>query len=240
MFSSQITNSDAFLDMPSGSQLLYFHFGIQADDDGFLANPKSIMRAIGATEDEYKLLIAKKFVIVFDTGVCVIKHWRINNYIRKQIYKPTKYVEEKKLIYIRENGAYTMNPENAQTLPTGHFTIGSDKEFTNVDTTSTQRLPRIGKVRLGKVRLDNIFIPPTVDEVREYCNQRQNTVDPEVFVDFYTSKGWMIGKNKMKKWKSAVHTWEKSDKRKSGGYQKPKNVLHNAELDDRMKRISKS
>ena len=81
MFSQQITDSDAFLDMPLSAQALYFHLGMSADDDGFVNNPKRVQRVIGANEDDLKLLIAKNFIIAFDTGVMVIKHWKINNYI---------------------------------------------------------------------------------------------------------------------------------------------------------------
>lgn len=107
MTSLEVTGTDAFLDMPQSSQLLYFHLNSLADDDGFVANPKSIMRNCGAQSDDLKLLIAKKFVIAFEDGVCVIKHWRINNFIRKDIYKETKYLNHKQTLFIRANGAYT-------------------------------------------------------------------------------------------------------------------------------------
>jgi hypothetical protein len=240
MFSEEVTRSDAFLDMPAGSQLLYFHLGLSADDDGFLDNPKSIMRTIGASEDEYKILIAKKFVITFDNGICVIKHWRINNYIRKQIYKETKYIKEKSLLFIRANGAYSMNPQNAMPVPKGHFTVSEDVNIDNVDVTSTQRRPSIDKYRLDKNSIstqtpEKKFTPPTLEEVSAYCKERNNKVDAEKFVNFYESKGWMIGKNKMKSWNAAVRTWEKE----SGGKTNvPKNVLHGADLNDRISRIT--
>ena len=107
MFSQQITDSDAFLDMPLSTQALYFHLGMSADDDGFLNNPKRIMRLIGANDDDLKLLIAKNFVIAFDSGIMVIKHWKINNYIPKDRYTPTVYSEEKAMLSEKENRAYT-------------------------------------------------------------------------------------------------------------------------------------
>lgn len=107
MFSQQITDSDAFLDMPLSAQALYFHLGMSADDDGFVNSPKRIQRLIGANEDDLKLLIAKNFVIAFETGVVVIKHWKINNYIPKDRYTPTVYTEEKALIFEKPNRAYT-------------------------------------------------------------------------------------------------------------------------------------
>ena len=87
MFAKTIIDSDAFLDMPATSQLLYFHLAMRADDDGFVNSPKKILRVIGCGEDDLKLLFAKKFLIPFDSGVVVIKHWKIHNYIQKDRYK---------------------------------------------------------------------------------------------------------------------------------------------------------
>jgi len=107
MFSKEIVGSDAFQDMPVSSQLLYFHLGMEADDDGFIGNPKKIARSLGVAEDDMKILIAKNFVIVFDSGVLVIKHHRINNNWDKHNCKRTLYLEEFNQIYIKENKAYT-------------------------------------------------------------------------------------------------------------------------------------
>ena len=106
MFSLKIVDSDLFLDMPLSSQCLYFHLSMRADDDGFVNNPKKIIKIIGANEDDLKILIAKGFVIVFDQGIIVITHWKINNFIRKDRYKPTMYIEQKQQLYQTENGAY--------------------------------------------------------------------------------------------------------------------------------------
>lgn len=107
MFSSKIVDSDAFLDMPQTSQNLYFHLAMRADDDGFVGNPKKIIRMLGASDDDYKILIVKRFVIVFKSGVCVIKHWIIHNALRLDRKKDTQYVDEMKSLKIKENKAYT-------------------------------------------------------------------------------------------------------------------------------------
>lgn len=107
MFSKKITTSDAFLEMPDSAQNLYFHLSMDADDDGFVGSPKSIMRLVRAKEDDMKLLVAKSFIIPFDSGIIVIKHWRINNLIRSDRYKPTTYTEERAMLAVKENGAYT-------------------------------------------------------------------------------------------------------------------------------------
>lgn len=210
MFSDEIVISDAFLDMPSGSQLLYFHLGIQADDDGFVSSPKMVMRIIGSSEDELKILMAKKFLIQFPNGICVIKHWRINNQLRKDRYTETKYVDEKNTLFIRENGAYTLNPENALPIPKGHFTA---EDIASGNQLATTRQPSIGKVSIGKesgVKKATGFIKPTLEEVTAYCTERANKVNPQQWLDHYSSNGWKVGRNQMKDWRAAVRTWERS------------------------------
>ena len=130
MFSLKIVDSDLFLDMPLSSQCLYFHLSMRADDDGFVNNPKKIIKIIGANEDDLKILIAKGFVIVFDRGIIVITHWKINNFIRKDRYKPTLYENElqslsqtKNGMYIKEVGCHLVN----QRLSSGQPSIGKDR-----------------------------------------------------------------------------------------------------------------
>lgn len=108
MFSKTIIDSDVFLDMPHSTQLLYFHLSMRADDDGFINNWKNIMRMIGCKDDDLKILITKKFIIPFESGVIVIKHWRIHNYIQNDRYTETKYKEEKSMLSLDENKSYTI------------------------------------------------------------------------------------------------------------------------------------
>lgn len=136
MFAKTIIDSDAFLDMPSSAQLLYFHLSMRADDDGFINNPKKIQRMTGAGDDDAKILVTKKFIIPFETGVVVIKHWNIHNYIAKDRYHETKYKHEKSLLGIDENKAYTtciqngIQPVNNPTTQVrlGKVSQGKDKE----------------------------------------------------------------------------------------------------------------
>lgn len=193
MFAKTIIDSDAFLDMPVTARLLYYDLSMRADDDGFINSPKKIMRMIGASQDDLSILAVRKFIILFENGVVVIKHWRIHNYIRKDTYKETTYKVEKSLLEFDENNAYRLS---------------STSRGRAVDEPLTQ--DRIGKDRIGQDR--KIFVPPTVDDVRSYCQERGNDVDPEVFVDFYASKGWKVGANPMKDWKASVRTWEKKNK----------------------------
>ena len=107
MFSKDVTGSDAFRDMPTSTQALYFHLGMEADDDGFLGNFKSLMRGVGATDDDLKILISKRFLLQCEEGIIVIKHWLINNTVRRDRYHETKYLKQKKSLITKENGAYT-------------------------------------------------------------------------------------------------------------------------------------
>lgn len=121
MFAKTIVLSDAFLDLPMSARCLYFTLGMVADDDGFVNSPRSIMRQVGASEDDMKVLIAKKFVLIFDSGVIVIKHWRLNNYLRSDRYTETKYVEEKAQLTLNKNGSYTLNDSG---IPVGIPSMG--------------------------------------------------------------------------------------------------------------------
>ena len=120
MFAKTIIDSDAFLDMPTTAQLLYFHLSMRADDDGFVNKPKSIMRMIGASQGDAEMLVNKKFVIPFESGIVVIKHWKIHNYIRKDMYKETKYKDEKDLLEYDENNAYRLPCNEPVTNPLQH------------------------------------------------------------------------------------------------------------------------
>jgi hypothetical protein len=205
MFAKTIIDSDAFLDMPHSTQLLYFHLSMRADDDGFINNPKKIQRMVGCGDDDLKLLIVKKFIIPFDSGIVVIKHWRVHNYIQQDRYKATVYQEEKAMLQVKGNKAYTL------------IETECIQDVSSLDT----------QVRLGKDRLelelgkDSIeiekkdkpsprprFIKPTLEEVQAYCKERNNSVDAQRFIDYYSSNGWKVGKNPMKDWKAAVRTWE--------------------------------
>lgn len=113
MFTMKIVDTDAFLDMPLSTQCLYFHLNMRADDDGFIGNPKRIEKIIGANDDDLKLLIAKRFVILFDDGVIVIKHWRMHNTLSRDRYIETSYTDEKKKLLLKDNGSYSLTNGNS-------------------------------------------------------------------------------------------------------------------------------
>lgn len=148
MFAKNVIDSDLFLDMPLSTQALYFHLAMRADDDGFVNNPNKIMRMIGAESDSLKLLAAKKFIIPFESGVVVIRHWKIHNYIKKDRYQATPYVDEMSQL-TDENGVYTKKEPNWNQ-------IGTEMEPEwNQNGSKMDTQDRLGKVSLGKDRLDN-------------------------------------------------------------------------------------
>lgn len=112
MFTMKIVDSDAFLEMPLSTQCLYFHLNMRADDDGFIGNTKRIMKIIGASEDDLRLLIAKRFVLTFEDGVIVIKHWRMHNTLSRDRYAETSYTDEKKMLLLKDNGSYSLTGGN--------------------------------------------------------------------------------------------------------------------------------
>jgi len=155
MFSTQIVGSDAFLEMPTSSRELYFQLGMAADDDGFV-NPQRIIRMIGAQGDDLKVLVGKRFLLPFKSGVVVVKHWLIHNLIRADLYKETLYTEEKKTLGLNDNGAYTelrngIAELNRVEAPKWLRIRRKELRTANVPKTAL----RLGKVRLGKDRLVN-------------------------------------------------------------------------------------
>ena len=118
MFAKTIIDSDAFLEMPMSARLLYYDLGMRADDDGFVNSPKKIMKICGASNDDMNILILRKFIIPFDKGIVVIKHWKIHNYIRNDRYKPTVYTEEKAMLDLKPNDGYVLKNNNG--IPNGY------------------------------------------------------------------------------------------------------------------------
>lgn len=129
MFTMKIVDSDAFLEMPLSTQCLYFHLNMRADDDGFIGNPKRICKLVGCNDDDLKLLIAKRFVLVFDNGVIVIKHWRMHNTIQKDRYVPTTYSDELKQLGIKDNKSYTLSPMETKCIQNVSTDIDIDKDI---------------------------------------------------------------------------------------------------------------
>lgn len=182
MFAKTIIDSDAFLDMPLSTQALYFHLSMRADDEGFINNPKKIQRMIGASDDDLKVLIAKSFIIPFESGIVVIKHWKIHNYIRGDRIKHTVYSEERQLLDIKDNGAYTYVADICQT------------DDSQVSGKCQHRLGKdsIGKDSIGKVNKEPKEKPldsmKTMVDNTELSDNLKNTI-----------KEWLDYKKEIKK-----------------------------------------
>lgn len=172
MFTKKIVDSDAFLDMPLSTQALYFHLNMRADDDGFINNPRKIQRMIGASDDDLKLLLAKRFVLGFESGVIVIKHWRMHNLLRKDRYNPTQYQEEYQTLELKENGAYT---EGDNRLATAWQP--NDNQMATQDS--------IGKDSIGKLSIDKHNISVIKDDI---LSPRQLTNEFELIWTNYPRK----------------------------------------------------
>ena len=211
MFSLAVTDTDAFQDMPTSSQALYFHLGMHGDDDGFVGSPKKIARAAGCNADDLKLLSAKGFIIPFESGVVVIRDWRVNNTLKNDRYHETLYQAEKALLSVNKAGAY----ELGTTMETSCFQSGTITEpeqtnRTNVTNQTEQTKEDAGKPPRSMPR-------PSIEEVRAFCIEKGYQIDAEQFVSYYDSVGWKVGRNAMKNWKSAVVTWAKREGGKAFG-----------------------
>lgn len=186
MFNRSIIESDPFMDMPAEAQMLYIHLCMSADDDGFVDKPRAIMRSCGASNDSMKLLAAKKFVILFDRQdnfIVVIKHWRLNNYIRKDTYHETKYKELMRELYYDENQSYSLNPGDGHRpcLP------GSDPSRTCdelVTDPSRDRDEPLTQIRLDKNRLDK----DSIDQDSPGESEGTGRLPPAGLIDSYRDK----------------------------------------------------
>ena len=217
MFSKKIVDTDAFLDMPATARLLYYDLNMRADDDGFVGSPRGIMRSTGATNDDMNVLLMRGFVIAFDTGVIVIRHWRIHNYIQKDRYKPTEYVSEMAKLSADDKGVYSLDTECIQPVSNLCPQIKNRyRDRLDLDSGKSNNTLTLKGSSVCATAKPRTFTPPTLADIQAYCSERMNTVDAAKFFDFYESKGWMIGKNKMKDWKAAVRTWERTTPKSIG------------------------
>ena len=135
MFRLDVLETDAFMEMPLTTQALYFWLGLKADDDGFVGNPNMVTRNVGASSDDLKLLIAKRFLIQFADGVVVVKHWRMHNTLSANRYKETKYLSDKALLLLQENKAYSLNSgtpiDDSHQIAMGSRQTEKDEQKTN-------------------------------------------------------------------------------------------------------------
>ena len=238
MFSLRVIDSDLFLDMSPSAQILYFHIAMRADDDGFVNNLKKIQRMVGASEADIKTLVDRGFLILFKSGIALIAHWKVHNYIAKDRYKPSDLPEKNLVSYDPITRVYKELDQDVDGLYTDCNTLCIQNGDVGKD--------RLGKDRIGKDRLEEKkqskekldlseslsdpdvsgnaepcqcspakstrFVKPSLEEVEAYCRERRNSVSAEAFMAFYESNGWKVGRNPMKDWKAAVRTWEQRER----------------------------
>ena len=195
MFDKKVVGSDKFIDLPNSTKALYFMAGMEADDKGFF-QPRKLQRMCGFSEDDFKLLIAKRYFIVFESGVMVITDWNKNNWLDSRRTTETEYVDELKLLKMI-NQKYEFIIENDIAKPM--LSQNSIEENSIEENSIKENAKR------------KVFTKPTIDEIQEYCNERNNGINAEAFYDFYESKNWYVGKNKMQDWKACIRTWERRD-----------------------------
>ncbi len=201
MFAKAIVNSARFLRMPQTSRLLYYDLGMAADDDG-VVEAFTVLRTTGAAEDDLRVLASRGFITVLNEDlVAYITDWNVNNQLRKDRYKPSVYAE---LLVKLSDG----NQAATNGLPSGNQA-------------ATQY--SIGEVSTGEERAATPpraprFAPPSVEDVRAYCEGSGYSIDAEQFVDFYAANGWVQNRGKpIKDWKAAVRTWAHRDRARNGG-----------------------
>lgn len=230
MFAKTIIDSDTFLDMPLSTQALYFHLSMRADDDGFINNPRKIQRSIGATDDDMKLLVLKQFIIIFESGIIVIRHWRLHNYIRNDRYKETIYTEEKSQISVGKDNLYTVGiPSDSQTVDNlaTQYRIGEDKielgEDRGESTLPPSPAPKKSSPKAERHKYGEYNHVLLTDEQLKKLNEDfgNNTVETYIRkVDEYCQQ---TGKA-YRDYNLTIRNWVQKDKQNNGG-------IHNGQIE---------
>ena len=199
MFSLDVVDTDAFLDLPSSAQALYFHLGMRADDDGFVSAPRKIVRSTNCGADDLKLLVSKGLVIPFDSGVCVITDWYRNNYIQNDRHHQTIYHAEYELLTL-ENRRYALAdtaciqtvsiPEAESRFSLEKYSSRRTASFRDASSTDLQPLPTLDDVL---TYADEIDLGP--DEARK-------------FFDFNQARGWFINGTPIADWRALERRWK--------------------------------
>ena len=201
MFDKKVVGSDKFLDLPNSSKALYFMAGMEADDKGFF-QPRKLQRMCGFSDDDYKILIAKGFFITFESGVMVVTDWNKNNWLDSRRVSETEYVDELNMLNL-VNQKYELSINN-QCLADAKPMLREYSIEENI----------IVENNIKENNKRKVFQKPTIEEIQEYCDERNNGINANAFYDFYESKGWCVGKNKMKDWKACIRTWEQRNGKK--------------------------
>jgi hypothetical protein len=233
MFSLIVTDTDRFLELPGKTQALYFHLGMAGDDDGFVASPKKLARAARCTEKDLKLLEDAGYILRFPSGVVCMTHWYVNNTLKNDRYTPTVYQAELSMLEKDETGMYLWKEPQGKAADTPAEAAMESALQPNMPEPALEPVPEPDRNQTGttvepqqnitehNITKHNIHTkgrakpscvsvsPPTVEEIRAYCLERGNQVDPEAFLDYYSARDWTMNKTRIKDWKACVRTWER-------------------------------
>ena len=202
MFAKSIIDSDLFLDLPLTTQALYFHFGMRADDDGFLNNPKRLQRTVGCSDDDFKLLIAKRFIIPFESGIVVIRHWRIHNYIQKDRYSETQHKREKETLTLDENKAYTLPDtecDQSVYMMDTQVRLGKSKVSLGKDTPPISPMGNCDDVQNQSQQVESLTVETARGAGREKPVDHSTTLVMQRFSEFWNEYPKKVGKGAAEK-----------------------------------------
>ncbi|MBR6682105.1 MAG: hypothetical protein IKL40_03875, partial [Clostridia bacterium] len=237
MFAKSIVDSDAFLELPSTAQALYFHLCLEADDDGFSNTPQKTKRILGASDSDLRLLENGGFIISFDSGVVVVRHWKVHNRVRKDSYKRTLYLKEFEMLSESSEGVYEVkvkrnkNNENQVSVTESQQNVTESQQNVTQDRIGKDRKVKdsIGEDRTGEwsspaapkkatekksMTFSTDTFPPTFETVEQFCRERGNKIDAKRFYSFYTERDWKINGQTMADWKACIRGWEKTEYRR--------------------------
>ena len=204
MITKLVTDDDHFLNLSSSAQALYLHLNMSADDDGFCNQISASMFKAHASVEDLEALLRNRYIYQFENGVIVIKHWRMAYALRKDRYTPTAFQEELAKLQLKDNGSYTLV---ADWLPDGCQMVATDKNRLD----KNRLLKDIVASDEPKTTKTKRFVKPTIQEIKDYINEKNYNVDAERFFNYYESNGWRVGKNPMKSWKAALATWNSNE-----------------------------
>lgn len=214
MFSLNVVDTDKFLEMPISARLLYYELGMRADDDGFVDNWKKILLFTGLKEDDMKLLVAKSFIIPFESGVIVIRHWRMNNYLQNDRTKPTLYQDELSQLGLDENNVYTLDTNCIHS-------IDIDKNIKKKSNISKDILPKEKnkKIYYSNIELNNLFLEFLDLRLKLKCKNTDRAIklltnELDKYDD--TTKIEMLNESIMNSWKSVYPPKQVRQKQEKG------------------------